>query len=112
MAKKSKKNKMAGNPMAGGGMMQQLQQLQQQVLEAQNALADETVEATSGGGVVKVVVTGDQKVVSVEINPEILEDADVEMVQDLLISALNTALDNSREMAAERLGPLAGGLPF
>ena len=92
--------------------MQQLQQLQQQVLEAQNALADETVEATSGGGVVKVVVTGDQKVVSVEINPEILEDADVEMVQDLLISALNTALDNSREMAAERLGPLAGGLPF
>lgn len=113
MAKRSKKNKMGGgNPLGGAGMMQQLQQLQQQVLEAQNSLADETVEATSGGGVVKVVVTGDQKVVSVEIDPEILEDADVEMLQDLLISALNTALDNSREMAAERLGPLTGGLPF
>lgn len=112
MAKRSRKDKMQGNPMGGGGMMQQLQQLQQQVLEAQNSLADETVEASSGGGVVSVVVTGDQKIVSMKIEPDILEDADVEMLQDLLISALNTALDKSREMAADRLGPLAGGLPF
>jgi DNA-binding YbaB/EbfC family protein len=70
------------------------------------------VEATSGGGAVKIVVTGDQRVTSITIDPEIVKDGDVEMLQDMILTAFNTALDKSRELAAERLGPLAGGLPF
>lgn len=95
-----------------GGMMQQIQRLQQQLAEAQAKLAEETVSATAGGGAVKVTVTGEQKVTSVEIDPELLKDADAEMLQDLVLSAVNLALDKSRELASERLGPLAGGLPF
>ena len=109
MAKRNRPRgpKGAGNPM---GMMQQMQQLQQQVLEAQNKLADETVSATAGGGVVKVSVTGDQRCMGVEIAPELLEEGDVDMLQDLLLTAFNAALDASRELAEERLGPLASGL--
>jgi len=97
------------NPM---GMMGQLQKLQEQIQEAQAKLADETVSATAGGGAVKVTVTGDQKCTAVEVDPELLKDVDVEMLQDLLLTAFNSALDKSREMAADRLGPLATGLPF
>lgn len=94
------------------GMMQQLQKLQEQIQATQEQLSEETVTATAGGGAVKVVVTGDQRCRSVEIDPALLEDADIEMLQDLILAAVNTGLDQSREMAAERLGPLAGGLPF
>lgn len=97
------------NPM---GMMQQLQKLQEQIQETQAQLAEETVTATVGGGAIMVTMTGDQRCRSVEIDPALLEDADVEMLQDLIMTAVNAALDQSREMAADRLGPLAGGLPF
>lgn len=100
-----------GPQMGGGGMMAQLQKMQQQLAEAQAKLAEETVTATAGGAI-KVVMTGDQKCQSVEINPDLLKDADAEMLQDLVLSAVNMALDQSRELAAQRLGPLAGGLPF
>jgi hypothetical protein len=103
-------------PPGGGGkqqgMMAQLQRMQQQLAEAQEALADETVTASAGGGAIKVTMTGDQKCREVVIDPALLEDADAEMLQDLVLSAVNLALDQSRELAAERLGPLAGGLPF
>ena len=95
-----------------GGMMGQLQKLQEQLAETQAKLADETVTATAGGGAVKITVTGDQHCRAIEIDPEVLKDADVDMLQDLLLTAFNSALDKSREMAAERLGPLASGLPF
>ena len=95
-----------------GGMMQQLQRMQQQLAEAQEALAEETVTASAGGGAIKVTMTGDQKCREVVIDPALLEDADAEMLQDLVLSAVNLALDESRELAAQRLGPLAGGLPF
>jgi nucleoid-associated protein EbfC len=94
------------------GMMQQLQKLQEQIQQTQAQLAEETVTATAGGGAIKVTVTGDQHCRAVEIDPSLLQEADVEMLQDLILTAVNTALDKSREMAAERLGPLAGGLPF
>ena len=93
-------------------MMGQIQRLQEQVQQAQAQLAEETVTATAGGGVVKVTVTGDQRCHSVVIDPQILQDADIEMLQDLLLTAFNSALEQSRDMAADRLGPLAGGLPF
>jgi DNA-binding YbaB/EbfC family protein len=94
------------------GMMGQLQKLQEQLQEAQAKLADETVTASAGGGAVKVTVTGDQRCRAIEIDPELLKDADVEMLQDLILTGFNSALDKSRELAAERLGPLASGLPF
>ncbi len=97
------------NPM---GMMGQLQKLQEQLESAQAKLAEETVTGTSGGGAVKVIVTGDQHCKGVTIDPELLKDADVEMLQDLILAAFNNGLDASRALAAERLGPLAGGLPF
>jgi len=95
-----------------GGMMQQIQKLQKQMEEAQAKLADELVTATAGGGAIKIVMTGDQKCKSVEISPEFLKDADPEMLQDMVLSAVNMALDQSRELANQRLGPLSGGLPF
>ena len=95
-----------------GGMMQQIQRLQQQMAEAQEKLAVETVSATSGGGAVKVTMTGDQKCRSVEIAPELLQAADAEMLQDLILTAVNLALDNSRDLQQQVMGPLAGGLPF
>ena len=95
-----------------GGMMAQIQRLQKQMEEAQAQLAVETVTATAGGGAIKVTMTGDQKCKSVEISPDLLKDADAEMLQDLILSVVNMALDQSRELASQRLGPLAGGLPF
>lgn len=105
-------NKMPG--MGGGqaGMMQQLQRLQKQMAEAQEQLAIETVTATAGGGAIKVTMTGDQKCQGVEIDPEFLKDADAEMLQDMVLTAVNLALDKSRELQEKLMGPLAGGLPF
>jgi len=102
-------------PTGGGGqagMMQQIQRLQQQMAEAQERLAVETVDATAGGGAVKVTVTGDQKCQSIEIAPELMKDGDAEMLQDLILAAVNLALDKSRELQQQVMGPLAGGLPF
>jgi nucleoid-associated protein EbfC len=101
-------------PAGGGqtGMMQQIQRLQQQMAEAQERLALETVSATAGGGAVKVTMTGDQKCQSVEVAPELLKDADAEMLQDLILTAVNLALDKSRELQEQTMGPLAGGLPL
>jgi len=101
-------------PSGGGqsGMLQQFQRLQQQLAEAQEKLAEETVTATAGGGAVKVTMTGDQKCKGIEITPDLLKDADAEMLQDLILSAVNLALDQSRKLAEERLGPITGGLPI
>lgn len=108
MAKRSKGAK-GVNPR---GMMQQLQQLQEQLLEAQAKLSEEEVTGTSGGGAIKITVTGDQRCTAVEIAPEFLEDPDVELLQDMIQTALNNALEASRSLAEQRLGPLSSGLPF
>jgi DNA-binding YbaB/EbfC family protein len=91
-------------------MMAQLKKLQEQMEQAQAKLAEETVVGTSGGGAVKVTVTGDQHCTKVEVDPEFLKDADAEMLQDMLLTAVNQALDNSRKLQEERMGPLAGGM--
>jgi hypothetical protein len=103
--------KMSG--MGGGqnAMMRQLQKLQEQMEAAQASLADETVTASVGGGAVKVTMTGDQHCKSVEIAAELLQDADAEMLQDLILSAVNMALDQSRDLQSEKMGPLTGGIP-
>lgn len=108
MAKQNKPH-LPGGMGGPGGMMQQIQQLQTQIMAAQNALADETVSGTAGG-VVTVTVTGDQRCVGVQIAPAVLADGDVEMLQELVLTAFNQALEASRELAQDRLGPLASGL--
>jgi hypothetical protein len=92
--------------------MQQFQRLQEQLAAAQARLAEETVTASAGGGAVKVTMSGDQHCQAVLIDPAMLKDADAEMLQDLVLSAVNLALDQSRDLASKSLGPLAGGLPF
>lgn len=96
---------MGGNPMK---MLQQVQQMQAKMAKVQKELESETVEATAGGGAVKAVVTGQQKVVSVTVDPDV--GSDVEMLQDLVVAAVNEALDKSRELAAQRMGSLTAGL--
>jgi DNA-binding YbaB/EbfC family protein len=97
--------------MGGGGMMAQIKRLQEQMEAAQEQLALETVTSSAGGGAVKVTMTGDQRCKGVVIDPELIKDADAEMLQDLVLSAVNLALDDSRKLAEEKLGPLSGGIP-
>jgi DNA-binding YbaB/EbfC family protein len=79
-------------------------------MKIQEELAEETVEATAGGGVVKAVVTGQQKLVSIEIDPAAVDPEDVEMLQDLVVAAVNEGLTKAQELAAQRLSSLTGGM--
>lgn len=94
----------------GGGMAQQLQKLQQDMLATQEALGDEVVEVTAGGGTVTVAITGHQQIQSITIDPEVVDPEDVEMLQDLIVAAVNEAIQKSQDLAAERLGGVTGGL--
>lgn len=89
-------------------MLRQMQQMQDRVQKAQKELETETVEATAGGGAVRFVVTGAQKVVSVQVDPGATED--VEMLQDLVLSAINEALDKSRDLQAQKMQSVTSGL--
>jgi DNA-binding YbaB/EbfC family protein len=91
-------------------MLRQAQQLQAKLAKAQEELGSMTVEATSGGGAVKVVIDGHQKVHSVEISPEAIEAGDIELLQDLVMSALNEAVTKSQELVNKHLSSLTGGL--
>ncbi len=86
------------------------QELEAEMLKAQEALGAETVEVSAGGGAVTVVMTGHQKLRSVKIDPEVLDPDDVEMLEDLIVAAVNEAVERSQQLAAERLGRLTGGL--
>jgi DNA-binding YbaB/EbfC family protein len=94
----------------GGDMMKQLQQVQRQMVEAQEALAEETVEHTAGGGMVKVVADGHQNIQSITIDPQVLDPEDVGMLEDLILVAVNGALEASKELAAQRMDGITGGL--
>ncbi len=91
-------------------MLRQAQKLQAQLAKAQEELGSMTVEAASGGGAVKVVIDGHQKVHSVEISPEVVEAGDVELLQDMVMAAVNEATTKSQELASKHLGKLTGGL--
>ena len=91
-------------------MMQQVQQMQQEMQQAQEELARETVTASAGGGVVKATMTGNLELVELQIDPEVLDPEDVEMLQDMVLAAVNEALTSSQEMASKRLGGITGGL--
>jgi DNA-binding YbaB/EbfC family protein len=91
-------------------MLKQLQQMQERVMKVQEELGDKTVEGTAGGGMVTVVATGHQKVLSVQVKPEVVDPADVEMLQDLVLAAVNDALEKARALAQKELGAVTGGL--
>jgi DNA-binding YbaB/EbfC family protein len=87
-----------------------MKQMQNKLLKIQEDLANETVEASAGGGVVKAVVTGQQKLVSIEIDPAAVDPDDVEMLQDLVVVAVNDALGKAQELASTRLSSITGGM--
>lgn len=91
-------------------MMKQMQQMQNKMEKLQEELAQRPVEATAGGGVVKVVVNGANEVLSVEINPEVLDPEDPEMVQDLVLAAVNEALRKAQEMVNGEMSKLTAGM--
>lgn len=96
--------------MSAANLQQQMIQLQQQMLEAQEALKDEEVTATSGGGMVTVVANGHQEILSITIDPEVVDAEEVEMLQDMVLAAVNEALESAKNLATERMGALTGGL--
>ncbi len=91
-------------------MMKQAQQLQSKMLKLQEELAEKTVETTSGGGMVKVVANGRQQVVSIQIEKEVVDPDDLEMLQDLILAAINDALIKSQEMVSGEMSKLTGGM--
>jgi DNA-binding YbaB/EbfC family protein len=91
-------------------IMRQAQELQARLVKAQEELANATVEGSAGGGAVTVVMDGQQKVKSVKIAPDAVKTGDVEMLQDLIMAAINEAMRKSQEMASNRLNSLTGGL--
>jgi DNA-binding YbaB/EbfC family protein len=93
-----------------GNMMKQAQKLQSKMLKLQEELAERTIETSSGGGMVKVAANGKQQVVSLTIEREVVDPDDVEMLQDLIIAAVNDALTKSQEMVSTEMSKLTGGL--
>ena len=93
-----------------GKMMKQAQQLQAKMLKLQEEMASKTVETTAGGGMVKVVANGKQQLVSIQIEKEVVDPDDVEMLQDLVLAAVNDALNKSQEMVAQEMNKLTGGM--
>ena len=91
-------------------MMKQIQQLQGRIAKAQEALEETTIEASSGGGAVAVVMNAQPKLNSITIQPEVVDASDVEMLQDLILAAVNEALNRSREMMAQEMSKLTGGM--
>jgi DNA-binding YbaB/EbfC family protein len=91
-------------------MLKQAQQLQQTLIQAQEALETETVEASAGGGAVTVTVSGKQKVQKITIDPAAVDPQDVPMLEDLVLAAVNEAMDKAQELASQRLGAITGGM--
>lgn len=93
-----------------GNMMKQAQQLQSRMMKLQEELAEKTVESSSGGGMVKVTANGRQQILSIQIEKEVVDPDDVEMLQDLVLAAINDALAKAQEMVSSEMGKLTGGL--
>ena len=90
-------------------ILKQAQEMQKQALKVQDELAGREVEASSGGGMVKTIVNGKQEVLSIVIDPQVVDSKDVEMLQDLIIAAVNQAIKKSQDLFQTEMGKLAGG---
>jgi DNA-binding YbaB/EbfC family protein len=93
-----------------GQIAKMAQQMQAQMAQAQEELREKTLEATAGGGAVRVVITGAQELRTIEIDPDAVDPAEVEMLQDLILTAVNDAIARSKELERERMGAIAGGM--
>ena len=91
-------------------MLQQVQRLQQEMIAAQEQLKDEVVEASAGGGMVTVKISGDLVIKEIRIDPDAVDPEDVEMLQDTVVAAVNQAIDQAQQLAASKMGGIAGGL--
>ena len=112
MAKKRGGMPGGGNPNQAA-MMKQLQKMQQDMVDAQAALEEETVDVSVGGGAITITITGHQRIQSISINPEVIDTDDEEWVtdlQDMMVAAVNQAIEQSQAMAAERMESITGGL--
>jgi len=98
------------NPKQVNQMMRQVQKMQADMAAAQEALAAETLEASAGGGMVKVVATGELAIESITIDPDAVDPEDVDMLQDTVLAAVNEALRSAQELAATKMGDVTGGL--
>ena len=92
-----------------GNMMKQAQKLQSKIFKLQEELADRTVETTVGGGMVKAVANGKQELLSIKIDPEVVDPSDVQMLEDLITAAVNDVLKKSQEMVSQEMTKLTGG---
>jgi len=93
-----------------GQLLKQAQKFQSRMAELQEELNERTVEASAGGGMVTVVANGKQEVLSISIDPEVVDPNDVEMLQDLILAAVNDALNRAKEMTNEEMGKLTKGM--
>jgi nucleoid-associated protein EbfC len=91
-------------------LLKQAQKMQQDMMAAQEALKDEVVEASAGGGMVTVQMTGDLNLKSIKIDPQAVDPDDVELLQDMVVAAVNEGLRSAQELASQKLGGIAGGL--
>jgi hypothetical protein len=91
-------------------LMQQAQQMQQQMAEAQEQLASETVEASAGGGLVTVRATGNGEIIAIKIDPKAIDPDDPELLEDMVLAAVNEALRSAQSLAQSKLGAMTGGL--
>jgi len=110
MAKGKGRRIRASQPGGRPDMRQQIMKLQEQMVQTQEALGEQTVTVTAGGGVVEVVMSGQQRVQSITIDPDVVDPEDVEMLQDLITAAVNEAIERSQSLAAEQMAALTGGL--
>lgn len=94
----------------GFNPLQQVKALQEKMAKMQEELSFKKIEASSGGGMVTVVVNGRQEVLSIKIDPQVVDPQDIDMLQDLVVAAVNDGLRRAQEMAAAEMGKLAGGL--
>ncbi|MBQ7151201.1 MAG: YbaB/EbfC family nucleoid-associated protein [Synergistaceae bacterium] len=96
--------------MKPNNIMKQVRQMQSQMMQIQESLAKETVEASVGGGMVSATFTGQGDIVGIKIDPEVINPDDKEMLEDLIVSAVNEGLKKSRELMTERMGGITGAL--
>ena len=93
-----------------GNLMKQAQQFQNRMAKLQQELGQKTIEATSGGGMVTVVVNGQQELLSIKIDPEVVDPEDIEMLQDLILAAVNDGMARAKKMVNDEMSKLTGGL--
>ena len=102
-----KPKKKAGSP---NDMLGQVQKMQQEMAAAQNALENETVTVTAGGGAITVIITGHQRLSGITIDPELLKPEEADFLQDMLVAGINAAIEQSQALAAQRMENITGGI--